>query len=131
MLGMLEKIINSLLFHQPANKAEICLTVLDTIFPVLVWALKLEVAIKTFQHIFENVRHGFLLKYPALQATGKKPDFRNDLRIITSEFLITIPLGKGGTDSAKVSPFVCFALSRSGYADHNVVPYDPAEIDCR
>src|SRR6202011_999310 len=89
-LAVLKKIIDPLLFHQPAREIEICLTVLDTVFPWLILAAKLEVSIESFQHFFEDVRNGFLLKNPALSPPGQKPDFGDNLRVITCEVFVTV-----------------------------------------
>src|SRR6202044_1248619 len=110
--AVLEKIEKSLLFHQTTSKIEICLSVLNAVFPVFVLAPKLEVALETLQHLLENVRHGLLLKNPALHATGKKPDFRHQLCVIACEILVAISLRKPGANSAEVSPLTGSALSR-------------------
>ena len=46
-VGMLEKIIDSFLFHQSAGEIEIGLPVLNAVFPVFVLAAKLEVSIES------------------------------------------------------------------------------------
>ena len=113
-LGVIEEIKDSFLFHEPACKIEIGFPVLNAVFPGLVMALKFPVTIEAFQHRFENVRYGFLLKNPALRLLGEKPDFRDDFRGESGESFVAITLGKSGANSVDIPPIRVAAFARRG-----------------
>ena len=130
-LGVLEEIVDSLFLHEPARKIEVCLAVLDAELSMLVLAVKLEVTIKSIQHLFEDIWNRLLLKNPTLRSTGEQPNFGDHFRVITGELFVSITLGKTGTDAVDVPPVGRSAFPRSGDAERYVVPHELAKIDRR
>jgi hypothetical protein len=124
-----EEKIDSFFLHQPTREIEICLAVLNAVFPRIILTAKLKVADEPLQHFLEDVRDGFLLENPALSAAGEEPDFRDHLRVIGGEFFVAITLCETGTNSIDIPPFYRVAFARGCDPQSDVVPDQFAEID--
>src|ERR1041385_2512392 len=85
---MLEVVIKTFLFHEPADEIEVGFPVLNAVLPLFVTARQFQFVIAepvVFEDVLDNVRHGHLLENAAIGCAGEKPKPGNDRGAILSK----------------------------------------------
>src|SRR5262245_918913 len=126
---MLKVIVNALLFHQPAEKVEVRLVVLDTILARVERPAQRLGDIGDavlIQNQLDDVRHGLLLKYLAVAGAGEEPQPR------PNDGLVAKILVNGFRDLAEldyVAVEVPLAIVGERHRNRNVLPDELVELD--
>ena len=111
ILVVLEIIIDSLFFHEPAGEVEIRFAILDAIITGLEGALKIEFCIQARQDLFQDIGHAQVLKDSALSAAGQQPHPRNQFHSKTGEVLIALALNHARADAVEKAFFTTGLLA--------------------
>ena len=90
--AVLEKVINTFFFHQPADEIEIGLAVLDAKVARMKCALDLVRDSQAGQHLLKNVGNGHLLKNPALRFLCELPELGNNFHTVVSKDFVSLAL---------------------------------------
>src|SRR5438128_1060079 len=86
--GVLEEVIDALLFHQAAGKRKIGLVILDAVLTLLEGPLDFIIDIEALKHSFEDLGNGLLLKGAAVLFTIEEPAHGYDFERVVDEFLV-------------------------------------------
>ena len=116
LLHLLEEIVDALLLHQPADKVEVRLPVLNAVIQFTVGRRQRErniIEAVVLENLLDDARHGHFLgrfghhrmENPAIRRARQKPEPRHDRGLVNAE-----PLGAGtlheGTDVPAELPFL-------------------------
>src|ERR1700733_3602514 len=86
---MVEVVKDAELFHQARDEIERRFAILHAIFELRITILETEpkiLEVKEIKHLTDDVRHGQVLKNPAVGLAGQKPEPGDDLSAVVGEY---------------------------------------------
>jgi hypothetical protein len=128
-VGMLKEIIDPFFFHQAAREIEIGFAVLNAILAVFVLTVELIGTVKPAQYLFQNIRHGLLLKNPAPSLARQKPYLWDNFCIEDRKSFIAVAFRKVRTNSVEIAPIRTPVRPEDGDLQGDFVAHDLAEIN--
>jgi hypothetical protein len=126
---MFKEVKDALLLTKTGDEVEIGLTILDTVFSLLIFSLEAKIGAVScdaalLKDLFDDVFDFLVLKDPAVLFQGEKPESGNDLRLIEIEPSLASILDELTEDAMKVTVVLFPEQGEQGFFPHHLIEFD-------